>query len=80
MRILHVIPTVDPASGGPAEALKQLCSIYRSGGHAIDVASLDSPAAVRQYEFPAQVFTLGPGRGVFGYAPRAAKWFRENLA
>ena len=80
MKILHVIPTVDPVSGGPAEALKQICSIYRSGGHEVDVASLDSPEAVRQYEFPAQVFALGPGWGVFGYAPRAARWFKENLA
>ena len=44
------------------------------------MASLDSPELIDQYEFPAQVFALGPGRGVYGYAPRAANWLKENLA
>ena len=80
MKILHVIPSVNPASGGPAEGLRQLCHIYRIGGHEVDVASLDSPELIEKYEFPTRVFALGPGWGVYGYSPRAAKWFKENLA
>jgi glycosyltransferase involved in cell wall biosynthesis len=80
MKILHVIPSVNPASGGPAEGLKQLCHIHRIGGHEVDVASLDSPELVEQYEFPARVFALGPGWGVYGYSPHAVRWFKENLA
>ena len=80
MKILHVIPSIDPATGGPAEGLKQLCHIYKIGGHEVDVASLDSPASVAKFKFPAPVYALGPGWGLFGYAPRAARWFRENLA
>lgn len=80
MKILHVIPSVDPATGGPAEGLKQLCHIYKMGGHEVDVASLDAPSVIGQFNFPAQVFALGPGWGLYGYAPRAATWFKENLA
>ena len=80
MKILHVIPSVNPASGGPAEGLRQLCHIYRIGGHELDVASLDSPDSIDKYEFPARVFALGPGWGVYGYSPHAAKWFSDNLA
>jgi glycosyltransferase involved in cell wall biosynthesis len=80
MKILHVIPSVDPASGGPAEALRQLCSIYVGGGHEVEVASLDSPEAIGSYDFPAQVFALGRGWGVFGYSRHAMKWLRENIA
>jgi len=80
MKILHVIPSVNPATGGPAEGLKQLCHIYKIGGHEVDVASLDSPESIQKYDFPARVFALGPGWGLYGYAPRAAKWFKENLA
>ena len=80
MKILHVIPSVNPATGGPAEGLKQLCHVYHMGGHEVDVASLDSPKLIEQYNFPARVFALGPGWGVYGYAPHAAKWFKENLA
>ena len=46
MKILHVIPSVNPATGGPAEGLKQLCHVYHMGGHEVDVASLDSPKLV----------------------------------
>jgi glycosyltransferase involved in cell wall biosynthesis len=80
MKILHVIPSIDPASGGPAEGLKQLCSIYVRGGHEVEVASLDSPEAIRSYDFPARVVALGPGWGVFGYSHQLMKWLRENVA
>ena len=80
MKILHVIPSVNPATGGPAEGVKQLCHVYHMGGHEVNVASLDSPKLIEQYNFPARVFALGPGWGIYGYAPGAAAWFRENLA
>jgi len=80
MKILHVIPSIDPATGGPAEGLKQLCHIYKIGGHEVDVASLDSPASIARFNFPAQVFALGPGWGLYGYAPWAVRWFRQNLS
>ena len=80
MRILHVIPTVNPASGGPAEGLRQLCQIYRMGGHEVDVASLDSPESIPQYNFPATVYALGPGWGLYGYSPRAVRWFKNHIS
>lgn len=80
MRILHVISSVDPASGGPAEGLRQLAHIYHSGGHEINVATLDSPEVVGQFNFPAPVFGLGPGRGIYGYTPRAVPWLKEHIS
>jgi glycosyltransferase involved in cell wall biosynthesis len=80
MRILHVIPSIDPATGGPVEGLRQLCSIYRSGGHDVEAASMDSPELARQFEFPAQVFALGPSMGTYGYSRRAVPWIKANLA
>lgn len=79
MRILHVIHSVDPASGGPAEGVRQLSQIYQTAGHEIHVATLDAPDAIGAYNFPAHVFALGPGRGVYGYAPNAASWLRSRI-
>ena len=79
MRILQVIHSIDPASGGPAEALRHLSHIYRSGGHEVDVATLDLPEAVEEYNFPAKVFGLGPSKGVYGYSPHAATWLKEHV-
>jgi glycosyltransferase involved in cell wall biosynthesis len=80
MRILHVIDSIDPATGGTAEALRQLCHIYRAGRYEIEVASLDAPETVDQYNFPATVHGLGPGKGMYGYAPRFVPWLREHLS
>jgi len=80
VRILHVISSIDPASGGPAEGLRQLAHIYHSGGHEINVATLDSPQVIKQFNFPAPVFGLGPGRGIYGYTPRAVPWLKEHIS
>ena len=79
MRILHVIPSVDPGTGGPAEGLRQLCNIYTMGGHEIEVASLDSQEFAQKSGFPAEVFGLGPGWGIYGYTPHAIPWFKANI-
>ena len=80
VRILHVISSIDPASGGPAEGLKQLSHIYNSGGHEVHVATLDSPEAVKRFSFPAPVIGLGPGAGIYGYTPRAVPWLKEHIS
>ena len=79
MKILHVIPSIDPATGGPVEGLKQLCHVYRSAGHEVEVACLDSPDRAAEFGFPVQVHGLGPGWGLYGYSPGALKWFKENI-
>jgi glycosyltransferase involved in cell wall biosynthesis len=80
MNILHFISSVDPATGGPVEGLKQRIAIYDSGGHDVEVASLDAPEFAASLEFPARVIALGPGRGTYAYSPHAVPWLRENIS
>jgi len=79
MNILHFISSVDPATGGPVEGLKQRIGIYHSAGHHVEVASLDDPTFTATLDFPAPLIALGPGRGTFAYSPRAVPWLRENI-
>lgn len=79
MKILHVIPSIDPATGGPVEGLKQLCHVYRLAGHDVEVACLDSPDRAASFGLPVRVHGLGPGWGLYGYSPGAAKWFEANI-
>lgn len=79
MRFLHVLPSVDPRYGGPLEGVRSLCLLYRQFGHDVEVATLDDPEVIRTSSFPAKVTGLGPGWGVYGYAPRAHHWFQENV-
>jgi len=78
MNILHFIPSIDPATGGPVEGLKQRIAIYHSGGHTVEVASLDAPDFVAATPFPAPVIALGPGRGTYGYSARVLPWLAAN--
>jgi glycosyltransferase involved in cell wall biosynthesis len=80
MKILHVISSIDPATGGPVEGLRQRCAIYRTGGYDVEVASLDSPEFVATCDFPAKLIGLGPGRGTYAYSPYAMAWLKENVS
>ena len=78
MRILLVIRSVDPNDGGTVEGFKQWSNIFRAAGHEVEVASMDSPEFVSKCAFPAKVFALGPGWGIYGYTRRAVPWLKEN--
>ena len=80
MRILHFIASVDSATGGPVEGLRQRCAIYHAGGHEVEIASLDSPEFVDRCDLPATLVGLGPGRGTYGYTPNAVPWLKANLS
>lgn len=79
MNILHFIPSIDLAGGGPAESLQQLCKIYRSAGHNVEVASLDDPQRAATLHFPVPVHALGPSSGTYGYSKHALPWLKRNL-
>jgi glycosyltransferase involved in cell wall biosynthesis len=78
MKILHIISSVNPAGGGPIEAVKQLASISTSDGHKVEVASLDAPDAAHLKGFPLSIYPLGPGTKPYCYAARFVPWLREN--
>jgi glycosyltransferase involved in cell wall biosynthesis len=80
MRILHVIPSIDPSYGGPVEGIRQFCNIYHSGGHQVEIATMDSPEAVEGISFPARVIALGPGWGIYRYSFHAIPWLKANRA
>ena len=79
MRVLRVIPTLDPASGGPAATLGPITEALTHHGHTIEVACLDSPGAswIKDVSFP--VYCLGPRRRRYGYSRRLSKFLRSNL-
>lgn len=78
MRILHAIATVDPATGGPIEGVRQISRINESYGHEVELLTLDAPDNRWLAGFPHPVHALGPGRTAYGYSPRLVPWLREN--
>lgn len=78
MRLLHVLPTLDPANGGPAQAVRQSALALMRLGHAVEIATLDGPDAPFLVDTPARVTPLGAGRGNYGFAPQASIWLRQQ--
>jgi glycosyltransferase involved in cell wall biosynthesis len=79
MRILHVMRSFNPASGGPIESVRLLATSYRQAGHEAEAATLDDPDAPFLKDVPMPVHAHGPAMGVYGYSPRLLPWLRENL-
>lgn len=78
MRILHVIPTVDPRGGGPMEGVRQRGRRLAEMGHSVHLVTLDDPAAPHVAAFPLPVHALGPTPGRYGYNPRLVPWLLEH--
>lgn len=78
MKILHLVSTVDPRSGGPIEGVRQSGLAMTALGHRVEVASLDPIDAPYVRDFPLQLHALGPARGHYGYCPSYVPWLREN--
>ena len=80
MRLLRVIRSTNPESGGPSERLLRSSEALIRDGHEVEVVSLESEADVAPRKFPFRVTALGWGVGKYGYNPRLAPWVRENAS
>lgn len=78
LRILHVLATAAPGSGGPVEGVKQLTRVNVTMGHYVEVATLDDPSSPWLKNLGVPVTALGPGRGLYHYSPKFVPWLKEN--
>ena len=80
MRLLNVIPSIDPAKGGTAEGLRQSVIAMAGLGHVDEVVCLDAADAPWLRDFPARVHPLGPVASTYGYHPGLVPWLRAHAA
>ncbi|HLK13296.1 MAG TPA: glycosyltransferase [Fimbriimonadaceae bacterium] len=73
-RLLHVIATTDPATGGPIEGLRQRAEALRRMGHETQVVCCDTPESPWLTDQSLPILALGPGRGRFGFTPNLVPW------
>jgi glycosyltransferase involved in cell wall biosynthesis len=60
MKLLRCISSLNPALGGPQEAVRQGCLGLPDLGHSVEVVCLDEPEAPWLLDYPATVHALGP--------------------
>jgi len=77
MRILHVIPSLDPATGGPTEVVRVLLN-YGPADCEQEVVTLDDPGASFLREMGAPVHGLGPRLSVYGRNDKLIPWLDAN--
>src|SRR5690606_29429248 len=81
MRILHVLPSVDPRTGGPVEGVRQMGAVLRAQGHEVEVLTLDAPGEAHLSQFPLPVHALGPAKlGNYRYSKALVPWLRAHAA
>ncbi len=78
MRILHVISSVDPKSGGVVEGVNQLGILHLSMGHKVEICSQDDPNSEWVKHSNILIHALGPVRGVFGYNHNLVPWLKAH--
>lgn len=78
MRLLHVICSTDPESGGPIESLVKFSEALIRDGHSVAVVSMESEGEAAARPFPFPVFGVGRGLGKYRYSPRLVPWLRQN--
>jgi glycosyltransferase involved in cell wall biosynthesis len=76
MRILHIVGSINPAAGGPTEAIRMIIH-YRPPGYEAEVVTLDNPAAPFLADFPFKVHALGGSRKHW-FSPRLIPWLVAN--
>jgi glycosyltransferase involved in cell wall biosynthesis len=78
VRLLQVIGTLDPASGGPPVVLSHLGRGMRDSGHSVDTLTLDAPDAPWLEASSGEVFAFGPSTGRYGYVASLVPWLRQH--
>ena len=79
MRLLHIIASMDPASGGPCQGIRNSNPEMIRLGVYREVVCLDDPSApfIGMDSFP--VHALGPGIGPWQYSSKLKPWLIDNL-
>ena len=78
MKLLHIMPTVNPRGGGPMEGVRQRGLRLQQLGHTVEVVSLDDPLQPYVAEYPLTVHATGPSRPGYAYNGRLIPWLKSH--
>jgi glycosyltransferase involved in cell wall biosynthesis len=78
MKVLHIIASVDPASGGPAEYLRHITVAMTAQGHDAEIVCLDPRGAHFPGLYSVPMAALGRWAGPYGFSPELGSWMAGN--
>jgi glycosyltransferase involved in cell wall biosynthesis len=79
MKFLHVVGSMNPTGGGPAQGIRNLANHMLEYGNTVEAVCLDETDSdyLSQVSFP--IHTLGLGRAPWNYNPALLPWLNKNL-
>ena len=80
MKILRVIDTLDPRTGGPAAGVRAITPVLRALGHETVIATADAPNIPGADLAGAEVVPLGPARGSYRRTAALRPWLDKNVS
>lgn len=77
MKILHVIPSLNPKSGGPAEGVIQMARVNKARGADVEVVCLDD---IEDFinDLPVKVYAIGKGFFKYSFNINLIGWLFKN--
>jgi glycosyltransferase involved in cell wall biosynthesis len=79
MKLLHVIGSMNPDTGGPCQMIRSFAPWFLEQGHLLEVVCLNDRDAAFLKSEPFPVHALGQGRGGWNHSPGMTPWFKKHL-
>ena len=79
MKILHIIASMDPYTGGTCQAIRNLALCAKEQDFTMEVVCLDDPESDYLAHESIRVHALGKGRTALSYHPALRPWLEKNL-
>jgi glycosyltransferase involved in cell wall biosynthesis len=80
MKILHVIGSMNPHTGGPCQTIRNFAPWFIEQGNTLEVVCLDNPNSDYLAGETFCIHALGQGRGSWNYHPALLPWLEKNLS
>jgi glycosyltransferase involved in cell wall biosynthesis len=80
MKILHVIGSMDPISGGPCQGIRNLDKVMAEKGIHREVVCLDDPQSTYLGSDTFIIHALGPGKSAWQYSAKLLPWLIGNIS
>ena len=80
MKILRIIPSMNPKQGGPCQGIRNSIPEMRKQGVENEVLCFDTSDAEYLGTDDFQIHAIGPSSGPYAYCPALKPWLEENIA
>jgi glycosyltransferase involved in cell wall biosynthesis len=79
MKLLHVIGSMNPYTGGPCQTIRNFAPRFIEQGNTLEVVCLDDANSDYLSQDAFAIHAVGQGRGSWNYHPALLPWLNKNL-